>query len=49
MVLNRLKAAQNSLHQFSEVDDDLAADLFERALTWLNEATEIGNYIIYKE
>ena len=49
MVLNRLKAVQNSLNQYSEVDDDLASDLFERAVTWLNEAIEIGNLIIYKK
>ncbi len=49
LVLNRLKAVQNSLNQYSEVDDDLAADLFERAVTWLNEAIEIGNHIIYKK
>ena len=49
LVLHRIKAVQNSLNQYSEVDDDLAADLFERALTWLNEAIEIANRVIYKE
>lgn len=44
-LLTRVRSAHDALTRFGEVDDDHWNDLWERSLTWLNEAMIIGEAI----